>query len=119
MASNYPPGVLGTEPEIVGETEVPEQFLVILENDFPDDGSYMEVMDESRLATHIDGADYLPVAVKSIFVLRNGALVPCHFTDVERLPQYPDPENESSTIYAYSPLYAGDERVASIPLTDH
>lgn len=120
MASNYPPGVIGTEPEIVGEPEILEQFLIIVSGDGPMTGSqsWMEIVDEKRLSYYIDSADFLPVAVESIFVLRDGKLVKCEFGDVQRRP-YPDPENESSIVYADSPLYANGELVGTIQLTDH
>jgi len=102
MANNYP------------LPDSPNPFLVILRGD---EGDYMELMNESRLAFHVDGADFLPVSVQSIFVLREGKLVKCEFGPAERLPQSSD--NEARIIYAYTPLYANGEQVASIPLTDH
>lgn len=93
-----------------------DKFLVIAQVD--DEEPFMEFVNEARLAEWIDGSDYLPISVKEIYVLRAGKLVKCEFEGTKKVP-YPDPENEKSLIYAYSYLYAGDERVASIPLTDH
>jgi len=94
-----------------------EQFLLVLSGGDTKQ-EWLEVVSEPTLGRYVDGADFLPVDVQAIYVLRHGQLVRCHFEAVERKP-YPDPENEESTIYAYSHLYAGNEKVASIPLTDH
>lgn len=105
------------EPVVIEGYARPEQFLIIAKRD-DDEEEYMDIVNESDLGTLVDGADYLPVSVQSVFVLRKGALVKCEFGDVERI-EYPNPENPQSIIYAYSPLYAGDEKVAMLALTDH
>lgn len=95
-----------------------EAFLVIYQVGLGNDAYQMEIVNESELSRMVDGADYNDISVRDIYVLREGNLVKCEYGDIERIP-YPDPENESSIIYAYSPLFAGTEKVASIPLTDH
>lgn len=95
-----------------------EAFLVLYEVGDQTYPTQMEIVQEHELGRMVDGADYNDISVREIYVLRNGKLVKCEFGDIERTP-YPDPENESSIVYAYSPLFAGTEKVASLALTDH
>ena len=88
-----------------------DQFLVLLTDD---DGEHMELLDEARLASYVDGADYLPVSVETIYVLRAGKLIKCEFGKAQSADA-----DENSIIYAYLPLYADGKQVATLPLTDH